>query len=81
MFNGAVAHWPFDDHNPCPLKMIGPFCKSISGYLREDNRNTVAVHCKAGKGRTGLMVCAYLLHCGAAKASRRLRTYLQAPNP
>eukprot|EP00944_MAST-04C_sp_MAST-4C-sp1_P008681 g8681.t1 len=70
MFNGAVAHWPFDDHNPCPLKMIGPFCKSISSYLREDNRNTVAVHCKAGKGRTGLMVCAYLLHCGAAKTAQ-----------
>ena len=70
MFNGAVAHWPFDDHNPCPLKMIGPFCKSISSYLRADNRNTVAVHCKAGKGRTGLMVCAYLLHCGAAKTAQ-----------
>ena len=51
-FNGAVAHWPFDDHNPCPLNMIKPFCDSIDHFLRIDDRNTVAVHCKAGKGRT-----------------------------
>ena len=25
-FGGACAHYPFNDHNPCPLQIIYPFC-------------------------------------------------------
>ncbi len=31
-------------------------------YLNEDPENMVAIHCKAGKGRTGLMVCVFMLY-------------------
>lgn len=59
-----VEHWPFDDHNPCPFDMIRPFCENLNEYLSADLRNVVAVHCKAGKGRTGLMICCYMVHQG-----------------
>lgn len=68
-FNHQCAYWPFDDHNPCPLAMIAPFCNSVQDYMLADNLNTVAIHCKAGKGRTGLLICCFLLHCRAAKTA------------
>ena len=59
-----VERFPFDDHNPCALMLIEQFCNSVEEYLAEHPDNVVGIHCKAGKGRTGLMICTYLLHTG-----------------
>eukprot|EP00301_Raphidiophrys_heterophryoidea_P001643 c10789_g2_i1.p1 GENE.c10789_g2_i1~~c10789_g2_i1.p1 ORF type:complete len:662 (+),score=122.50 c10789_g2_i1:65-2050(+) len=63
-FHGRVECFPFDDHNvPVPLDMIERFCVSCETWLKARPGNVVGIHCKAGKGRTGLMICCLLLHC------------------
>jgi len=55
---------PFDDNHVPPLSLIKIFCESVHAWLSSDARNVAVVHCMAGKGRTGLMVCAYLVYTG-----------------
>lgn len=56
-----VAYFPMQDHNPGPLKMIFYFCLDALLFLSRDPENVIAVHCKAGKGRTGLAIAAYMV--------------------
>lgn len=63
-FHGRVACFPFDDHNCPTLHRILDFCKNVHSWLSSDPKRVVAVHCKAGKGRTGLMIACYLIYSG-----------------
>lgn len=45
-------------------------------FLKEDPKNAVGINCKAGKGRTGLIICCYLLHSGiCATTDEALKFY------
>ena len=71
----CCRHFPFDDHNPCCLGMIAPFCRDVAGWLGADADNVAAVHCKAGKGRTGLMVACLLLYLRLAATADEALTF------
>ncbi|KPA82371.1 putative tyrosine phosphatase [Leptomonas pyrrhocoris] len=61
-FHGCFRRFPFDDHNAPPLTLILHFVLDATAFLDADTANVVAVHCKAGKGRTGLMVSCLLFY-------------------
>ncbi|TNV82968.1 hypothetical protein FGO68_gene15693 [Halteria grandinella] len=70
-----ISSFAFPDHNVCGMKTILNFCIDAHLFLSEhDKRGTlfsdsspdsktaaIAVHCKAGKGRTGLMIISFLI--------------------
>jgi hypothetical protein len=59
-----VGLFPFNDHAPCPIKLILDFCVDLCLYLTVNPRGVAAIHCKAGKGRTGVMIVCYLIFSG-----------------
>jgi len=58
------GYYPFPDHEAPPLPCLMPFCQDAKKFLEEDENNVVAIHCKAGKGRTGTFICCLLLYLG-----------------
>ena len=59
-----MRRYAFDDHNAPTLKQIMAFCHNALEFQAKDPENVIAVHCKGGKGRTGVMVCCWLLISG-----------------
>lgn len=63
-FHGNVVRYPIKDHNVPQLYMMLTFSRNATVYLKPNLNNIIAVHCKGGKGRTGCMICSYLLYSG-----------------
>ncbi|KAH7822841.1 putative phosphatidylinositol 3,4,5-trisphosphate 3-phosphatase [Monocercomonoides exilis] len=71
-FDGRVGCYQFPDHNAPPFEIIDEFCKDCKEWMDSHPDNVCVVHCKAGKGRTGLMICCLLLYlhtCPSAEES------------
>jgi phosphatidylinositol-3,4,5-trisphosphate 3-phosphatase/dual-specificity protein phosphatase PTEN len=72
----AQAYFPFEDHEAPNIDMILPFCEDVHKWLSAHPQNIVAIHCKAGKGRTGLMICCYLIYLNfLGSAEQALKYY------
>ncbi|ETL85365.1 hypothetical protein L917_15057 [Phytophthora nicotianae] len=77
-FHGRVAEYGFEDHCPPPLSLLLPFCRDVHVWLTTNPENIVAVHCKAGKGRTGVMLCAYMLYARIWRSAHGALEYFAA---
>ena len=64
-----VGLFPFNDHAPCPIKLILDFCVDLCLYLTANPKGVAAIHCKAGKGRTGVMIVSYLIFSGLCQTT------------
>eukprot|EP00961_Rhodomonas_salina_P011269 151156-Rhodomonas_salina.5 len=71
LFLFQVQRVPFEDHGPPLMSEMIKFCEEAAKWLEMDQKNTIAVHCKGGKGRTGVMVAAFLMWTGHRCATRK----------
>lgn len=69
IFYNRVERYPFKDHNTPPLETMVAFANSVKAWLDADPANVVNMHCKAGKGRAGLMGCVALIRTGVAQSA------------
>ncbi|KAJ5554821.1 Phosphatase tensin type [Penicillium sp. DV-2018c] len=68
-----IHHFPWPDHHPPPFALIPNITGSMRNWLHrlddpvssntetEKGERVAVVHCKAGKGRSGTIACAYLI--------------------
>jgi len=75
VFDGRVERYPFRDHGVPPVETLSEFCNSAKAWLDADPENVVSLHCKAGKGRAGIMTCCLLIRTGFKQSSTEALDY------
>ncbi|KAE8981456.1 hypothetical protein PR003_g24781 [Phytophthora rubi] len=76
IFEGRAKSFPIEDHNVPTFQMMIEFCEEAAAWLDANEKHIVALHCKAGKGRAGMMACMLLLRMGfAATATDAIDRY------
>lgn len=70
-----VEHYGFCDHNACPMTKLLALMEDMDSWIKAHKDNVAIVHCKAGKGRTGLVVSAFLVHSGRFKTAEEAITF------
>ncbi|KAM8834886.1 putative tyrosine-protein phosphatase TPTE [Synchiropus picturatus] len=60
-FHYRVERVFIDDHNVPSLEDMLKYVSSVREWMSSHPDNVVAIHCKGGKGRTGTMVCTWLV--------------------
>ncbi|KAK2879666.1 hypothetical protein Q8A73_023478 [Channa argus] len=61
LFHYRVERVFIDDHNVPSLEDMLKYTASVREWMAAHPTNIIAIHCKGGKGRTGTMVCTWLI--------------------
>lgn len=64
-----VVQFGWIDHEPPPFELLHRLMDDMFNYLSEYPNNGIAIHCKAGKGRTGTAASSFLLRQNKCKNS------------
>ncbi|XP_071379587.1 phosphatidylinositol 3,4,5-trisphosphate 3-phosphatase TPTE2-like, partial [Centroberyx affinis] len=60
-FHYRVERVFIDDHNVPSLEDMLKYTANVRDWMSADPKNIIAIHCKGGKGRTGTLVCTWLI--------------------
>lgn len=64
LFDNRVYEYDWIDHQAPTIHTLFLICKRIYDYLSINTDNVAIINCKAGKGRTGTVICCFLLFAG-----------------
>ncbi|CAD8182631.1 unnamed protein product [Paramecium octaurelia] len=70
-----ILEFAWEDHHSPPIDMLFDVCKKVDQFLNEDINHVAIIHCQAGKGRTGTLICCYMLYSGRASNPDEARLY------
>ncbi|XP_060089256.1 phosphatidylinositol 3,4,5-trisphosphate 3-phosphatase TPTE2-like [Heteronotia binoei] len=74
-FHYRVERLFIDDHNVPALEDMLKFTTSVREWMNQDLKNVIAIHCKGGKGRTGTMVCTWLIDSNQFESAQESLNY------
>lgn len=63
-FHERVVELGFPDHMAPPVEVAWTLCLTMHAWLQAAPEHVAVVHCLAGKGRTGVLIAAYMLFSG-----------------
>jgi phosphatidylinositol-3,4,5-trisphosphate 3-phosphatase/dual-specificity protein phosphatase PTEN len=64
VFDNKVLEYDWIDHQAPKISTLFVICKEIMEFLIKDPENIIAVNCRAGKGRTGTVICCFMIFAG-----------------
>jgi len=74
-FDKLVKNFPWEDHHSPPIQTLFQVCQTSHSFLKSNIKNVIVVHCLAGKGRTGSVICCYLIYCGRVSTAEEALLY------